>query len=118
MFEKPFNYEKDIAGQVDRNRGSLMHPNVKASVNPYKPGEGLWPPYLAGRQDHQRAFVALLQQQTVVRNLAVTGLRGVGKSVLLQSFKPFALQAGSLWVDVDAGDVPDENMFATRLLTA
>ena len=53
--------------------------------NPYRPGVGVRPLYLAGREGPLRRFAAMLraapEQQASMR---VTGLRGVGKSVLLE----------------------------------
>ena len=54
--------------------------------NPYSPGAGLRPAVLAGRQDELDAFDALLRRGEVgrpSRGLILTGLRGVGKTVLL-----------------------------------
>jgi hypothetical protein len=62
--------------------------------NPYRPGVGVRPLYLAGREAPVRRFAAMLraapEQQA---NMRVTGLRGVGKSVLLDAF---AEHAGTL----------------------
>lgn len=55
--------------------------------NPYRPGVGVRPLYLAGRDAPLRRFDAMLraapEQQA---NMRVTGLRGVGKTVLLEEF--------------------------------
>ncbi len=55
--------------------------------NPYRPGVGVRPLYLAGRDAPVRRFDAMLraapEQQA---NMRVTGLRGVGKTVLLETF--------------------------------
>lgn len=69
--------------------------------NPFKPGAGHMPPYLAGRADEQEKFKGLLRQRTITDNLIITGLRGVGKSVLLESLKPIARADGWLWVGED-----------------
>jgi AAA ATPase domain len=59
----------------------------KPSKNPYRPGVGVRPLYLAGREAPLRRFDAMLraapEQQA---NMRVTGLRGVGKTVLLEVF--------------------------------
>lgn len=57
-------------------------------VNPFTPGPGLNPPYLAGREDEMRAFDALLENVARGRpsNMILHGLRGVGKTVLLRRF--------------------------------
>ncbi|HET9638816.1 MAG TPA: hypothetical protein VFP12_06385 [Allosphingosinicella sp.] len=69
--------------------------------NPFKPGAGHMPPHLAGRTVEQEGFRVLLRQTVITDNLIITGLRGVGKSVLLESMKPFARAAGWLWVGDD-----------------
>lgn len=69
--------------------------------NPFRPGAGHMPPYLAGREGEQDAFKRLLRQTVITDNLILTGLRGVGKSVLLESMKPIARSAGWLWVGDD-----------------
>jgi hypothetical protein len=77
------------------------------------------PPYLAGREHETDEFRQLLEQDTVLANLILTGLRGLGKTVLLETFKPMAIQAGWLWAGADLSEstsVSEENM-ATRLLT-
>ena len=69
--------------------------------NPFRPGAGHMPPHLAGRSDEQERFKSLLRQRIITDNLIITGLRGVGKSVLLESLKPIARSAGWLWVGDD-----------------
>ena len=89
-------------------------------VNPFRPGAGHKPPHLAGRQEERQEFEKLLQQTTILENMVLTGLRGVGKTVLLDhEFKPLAIKHGWLWVGTDlseASSISEMNM-ATRLLT-
>ena len=59
------------------------------------------PPYLAGRDEEQERFKRLLGQTVVTENLIITGLRGVGKSVLLEALRPIARFHGWLWVGDD-----------------
>lgn len=77
------------------------------------------PPYLAGREPEQNEFRRLLLQTTVMENMILTGLRGVGKTVLLETFKPLAIKAGWLWVGTDLSESTSvsEATLATRLLT-
>ena len=72
--------------------------------NPFRPGAGHPPPYLAGRVAERKEFERLLGQTTILENLVLTGLRGVGKTVLLDSFKPIALQRGWHWVGADLSE--------------
>ena len=85
--------------------------------NPFRPGAGHTPPYLAGRHVEREEFLGLLDQPTILDNLVLTGLRGVGKTVLLDTFKPLATSRGWLWVGTDLSEstsVSEENL-ATRL---
>lgn len=77
------------------------------------------PPYLAGRDDETHEFKRLLNQDVVLENVVLTGLRGLGKTVLLETFKPLAIQAGWLWAGNDLSEstsISEQNL-ATRLLT-
>ena len=58
--------------------------------NPFRPGAGHPPPYLAGRETEILEFKQMLGQQTILQNVVLTGLRGVGKTVLLDTLKPLA----------------------------
>jgi len=59
--------------------------------NPYSPGVGTRPPYLAGREQEVRLFTRLLEDfPEKRRNLRLTGLRGVGKTVLLKEYQRIA----------------------------
>ena len=60
--------------------------------NPFRPGAGHTPPYLAGRKEERSEFLKLLDQDIVLSNLVLTGLRGVGKTVLLDTFKPMSVR--------------------------
>jgi hypothetical protein len=88
-------------------------------VNPFKPGAGHMPPYLAGRDHEKREFERLLSQEIILENLVLTGLRGLGKTVLLETFKPMAIAAGWLWAGTDLSEstsISEENL-AIRILT-
>lgn len=76
------------------------------------------PPYLAGREEEYAEFDRLLQQDEILENLVLTGLRGVGKTVLLETFKPRALRAGWLWASADFSESASvsEGALAQRLL--
>lgn len=76
------------------------------------------PPYLAGRENEYAEFDRLLGQEEILENLVLTGLRGVGKTVLLETFKPRALKAGWLWVSADLSESASisETTLAQRLL--
>ena len=66
--------------------------------NPYAPGAGQRPPELAGRDRELGQFEVVLERIArgrPERSMVLTGLRGVGKTVLLNSFRSMALQR--LW---------------------
>ncbi|HSS33617.1 MAG TPA: ATP-binding protein [Solirubrobacterales bacterium] len=86
--------------------------------NPYRPGAGHMPPYLAGREAEYKEFDRLLGQDQILENLVLTGLRGVGKTVLMETFKPRALEAGWLWASADLSESASisETALAQRLL--
>lgn len=86
--------------------------------NPYRPGAGHMPPYLAGRENEYREFDRLLQHDEILENLVVTGLRGVGKTVLLETFKSRAAEEGWLWATADLSESASisESALAERLL--
>lgn len=87
--------------------------------NPFRPGAGHPPPYLAGREAEKEEFLRLLDQNVVMENMVLTGLRGTGKTVLLESFKPSAIAAGWKWVGTDLSEsaaISEETM-TERLLT-
>jgi hypothetical protein len=87
--------------------------------NPFRPGAGHMPPYLAGRQHETQEFERLLRQDVILENLVLTGLRGVGKTVLLDTFKPLAIQNGWLWLGTDLSESTSitEERIALRLIT-
>lgn len=65
--------------------------------NPYAPGAGQRPPELAGRDDQLRAFDVVLERVSrgrPERSLVLTGLRGVGKTVLLNALRSAAVRRG------------------------
>lgn len=65
--------------------------------NPYRPGVGTPPPFLADRDAQLRRFSRYLDDfPEVRRNVRVTGLRGVGKTVLLKEYRKEAKKLG--WV--------------------
>ncbi len=66
--------------------------------NPYAPGAGQRPPELAGRDRELAAFDVVLERIArgrPERSLVLTGLRGVGKTVLLNALRSQAI--GRLW---------------------
>lgn len=91
---------------------------AKPFQNPFRPGAGHLPPYLAGREHERQEFTRLLEQEPVMTNLVLTGLRGVGKTVLLETFKPIAIDNGWLWAGTDLSEsaTVTEESIAVRLM--
>ena len=64
--------------------------------NPYAPGAGQRPPELAGRDEQLSAFDVTLERVAhgrPERSVVLTGLRGVGKTVLLNALRSAAVRA-------------------------
>ncbi len=75
-------------------------------LNPYAPGAGRRPPELAGRAPELQRFdviAARLEHGRHDRGLIITGLRGVGKTVLLNEFRRRAEQRRWIVAKVEAG---------------
>lgn len=71
--------------------------NHSDPANPFRPGMGLDPPYLADRAAQLERFTRYLAAfPSFPRNVRLTGLRGVGKTVLLQHYAAAAEARG--WV--------------------
>lgn len=80
-------------------------------LNPYTPNAGAMPAVLSGRQAQQDAFDVLLSRLAAGRtdrSLLLTGLRGVGKTVLLSAFRDIAVEHE--WAVVSA-EIEDETDF-------
>src|SRR5260370_37195350 len=63
--------------------------------NPYAPGAGQRPPELTGRDREIGQFEVVLERIAhgrPERSMVLTGLRGVGKTALLNTFRSMALQ--------------------------
>lgn len=91
----------------------------KLIENPYRPGAGHLPPLLGGRARELETFRRLLRQRSIVENVVITGLRGFGKTVLLETMHKLAKTEGWLWVgnDLSESAALSEERLAMRLLT-
>jgi hypothetical protein len=99
---------------------------MEPALNPYAPGSGLRPPALMGRDAQVAAFDTVVirtanGQQN--RGMVMSGLRGVGKTVLLNTLKAKADSAAWLSVSIEAspGEVGPRAVrakLARELLTA
>ncbi len=79
--------------------------------NPYAPGAGQRPPELAGRERELTVFEVVLERVPrgrPERSLMLTGLRGVGKTVLLNALRSEAI--GRLWGTGKIEARPDQSL--------
>ena len=79
---------------------------TEVGPSPYRPGMGLDPPYLGDRHDQLHRFDTYLVDPGGSHNVVVTGLRGVGKTVLLNRYSAAASAAGWEVVEREFSD-PD-----------
>jgi len=93
--------------------------NDSVYSNPFRPGAGHYPPYLAGREVELQEVHKRLKQTVVTENLVLTGLRGVGKTVLLERIKSIAFEEKWLWAENDLSESTSvtETTLAIRILT-
>ncbi len=80
-------------------------------ANPYTPNAGARPPVLVGRQDELEAFEVLLDRLRAGRSeqsMIITGLRGVGKTVLLSEFRSSALDRNWVVIEIEISKHDDE----------
>jgi hypothetical protein len=73
--------------------------------NPYSPGAGSPPPELAGRdkvRDQAHIAMARIQVGNPAKSILMVGLRGVGKTVLLDKIRQDADACGMQTISVEA----------------
>jgi hypothetical protein len=88
---------------------------MRAQDNPYTPIAGAQPPALVGRDEELQAFEVLLARllrDGTEQSMLITGLRGVGKTVLLTRFHELAREAN--WTTVDA-EITKNSDFGERM---
>src|ERR1700687_1859927 len=88
------------------------------ALSPYRPGNGIDPPYLGDREEQIEAVRAFLRNPRHPRNVLITGLRGVGKTVLLNRIQAEAEASGWIVVDREFSEPDAEpHAFASAVLT-
>lgn len=93
-----------------RNQGSHvthLDPNLRIEqlANPFRPGNGVAPPYLAGRDALLVEFERYLgEAHPPHANWTLTGIRGTGKTVLLGEFATRGERAGWLCLERELGE--------------
>src|SRR5947209_4681327 len=73
--------------------------------NPFSPGAGSPPPELAGRDpilEQARILLGRVKQKKPEKSMLLTGLRGVGKTVLLNEIERMAKASGYLTISIEA----------------
>lgn len=78
---------------------------MRAALNPFSPGSGLRPPALVGRDSELEALDVLVERTRNGldgRGIILSGLRGVGKTVLLNEMRFRAEEAGWFAVNLEA----------------
>ena len=73
--------------------------------NPFSPGAGSPPPELVGRDpdlEQARILLGRIQQKKSEKSMLLTGLRGVGKTVLLKEIQQLAKQTGYRTIFIEA----------------
>lgn len=76
-------------------------------TNPFSPGAGSPPPELAGREnilEEARVLLGRIKAKKAEKSLLLTGLRGVGKTVLLNSIEKLAEEANYRTIFFEAHD--------------
>ena len=87
-------------------------------VNPYTPGAGFKPAYLAGRQqllDNAIGYLSSIQRRYPQQSIIYYGLHGVGKTVLLNSIEETAHELNIFYQHIEASEDGD---FINRLICA
>lgn len=86
--------------------------------NPYYPGAGSMPRYLAGREQELsdlQSKLGLLKTGVSQRSVIYYGLRGVGKTVLLNKIEEYAETNGIFYSHMEAGN---QLNFVSMMITA
>lgn len=90
-------------------------------ANPFSPGAGSPPPELVGRDpilERARVLLGRVRQKRAEKSMLLTGLRGVGKTVLLNEMERLAEDAGYRTVSIEAHeDKPLGPLLAPHLRT-
>lgn len=97
---------------------------MEAVDNPYTPNAGAMPEVIGGRDDEVATFATLLKRLEKGRtdkSMIITGLRGVGKTVLLNEFRRVAERSGWQVIDFEASKHDDtwfRQTMASQIRTA
>lgn len=73
--------------------------------NPFSPGAGAPPPELVGRDsilEEARILLGRTKRKRPEKSMLLTGLRGVGKTVLLNEIERMAMEEGYRTISIEA----------------
>ena len=88
---------------------------INYKINPYRPGAGLMPGYIAGRDEYiqevKQSFEAL-RLNVPTRSIIYSGLRGVGKTVLINKLEKIASDYNILYSHIE---VEEKNDFISQI---
>ena len=90
----------------------------KLVINPYAPGAGRMPQYIAGRSDiinEANKNIIYVESGYPTRSVIYYGLRGVGKTVLLNTIEGFAVQSK---VPYEYIEVSERGSFKSSIIIA
>jgi hypothetical protein len=92
---------------------------MKKIENPFRPGNGTMPPYLAGREDELCWFENSVNSAlSLPQNSVLSGIRGTGKTVLLRKFEEFCTKKKWLFIRREFNNkLNQESEFLNALLT-
>ncbi len=97
---------------------------MDALTNPYTPNAGAEPQAIVGRDDQLASFdllLARIERGRTEQSMIITGLRGVGKTVLLGQFRTKALAKDWVVVELEVSKNDDNNFrrdIGSKLRTA
>ncbi len=86
-------------------------------LNPYAPGSGTRPPAMVGREPQEQNMEILIRRVTSRlhgRPMVLSGLRGVGKTVLLNTLRQRAAAAGWVTVSLEASPAAGDEIASRR----
>lgn len=93
----------------------MLGGGIMFKINPYRPGTGLMPTYLAGRDEDMQTieeiFVAL-KMNIPTQSIIFSGLRGVGKTVLINRLQNMAEEKGIFCKHIE---VEERNDFISQI---
>ena len=98
-----------------RQWDNVIRGDIMFKINPYRPGAGLMPTYLAGRDEDIRNIENLFEALTLnipTQSVIFSGLRGVGKTVLINQLQNIAEDKGIFCKHIE---IEERNDFISQL---